>query len=165
MESKTTKAVNTKAEAKTAKTETKAVKPVETKTETAKEAAGSVKASVVNAVKETKAEAVKEAEVVKAAAKEAPKKARAAKTAAKTAKATVAKKTADATAKAADKKINMFLQYAGREYNADDIVAKVKEAAAADTGKKTFKSLDIYVKPEENVAYYVVNGKPGSVRL
>ena len=49
MESKTTKAVNTKAEAKTAKTETKAVKPVETKTETAKEAAGSVKASVVNA--------------------------------------------------------------------------------------------------------------------
>ena len=58
--------------------------------------------------------------------------------------------------------INMFLQYAGREYNADDIVAKVKEAAAADTGKKTFKSLDIYVKPEENVAYYVVNGKPGS---
>ena len=127
----------------------------------------------MNAVKETKAEAVKEAEVVKAAAKEAPKKARTAKTAAKaevkkavkTAKATVAKKTADATAKAADKKINMFLQYAGREYNADDIVAKVKEAAAADTGKKTFKSLDIYVKPEENVAYYVVNGKPGSVRL
>ena len=130
MESKTTKAVNTKAEAKTAKTETKAVKPAETKTETAKEAVSSVKASVVNAVK-----------------------------------ATVAKKTADATAKAADKKINMFLQYAGREYNADDIVAKVKEAAAADTGKKTFKSLDIYVKPEENVAYYVVNGKPGSVRL
>ena len=43
--------------------------------------------------------------------------------------------------------------------------ASGETTAAAETGKKTFKSLDIYVKPEENVAYYVVNGRPGSVQL
>lgn len=89
------------------------------------------------------------------------------KTAAKkTTKTTAAKTTtkAEKTA-AAEKKTNVFIQFGGHEYNAEDVLTKIKETIAAETGKRTFKTLDVYIKPEDNVAYYVVNGKPGSVRL
>lgn len=46
------------------------------------------------------------------------------------------------------------LQYAGREIELSDILAKVK---AACEGESTIKDIRVYVKPEENMAYYVVN--------
>ncbi|MDD6571465.1 MAG: DUF6465 family protein [Thermoflexaceae bacterium] len=102
----------------------------------------------VESVKEVKAEAVK-AEPAKTAA---PKAAAPKKAAAK--KATV-KKTND------EKTCNFYIQYAGAQFSYDDIIARSKEAAAADMGKRvsSVKTIDIYCKPEERAAYYVANGK------
>jgi cell envelope opacity-associated protein A len=47
------------------------------------------------------------------------------------------------------------LQYAGREIELSDILAKVK---ASCEGESAIKDIRVYVKPEENMAYYVVNG-------
>lgn len=120
---------------------------------------------VKSAVKETKPAAKKTTKSVAKTEKPAAKETKTAKTTKTAAKKTTAKASAKPVKAAADKKVNTFLQFGGHEYDVDEVIEKVKAAAAADTGKKTFKSLDIYVKPEENVAYYVVNGKPGSVQL
>ena len=45
------------------------------------------------------------------------------------------------------------LQFADKAINEEQLVSLAKEAY----GKKDIKNLDIYVKPEENKAYYVVN--------
>ncbi|MBQ9588961.1 MAG: hypothetical protein IJR29_02110 [Butyrivibrio sp.] len=45
------------------------------------------------------------------------------------------------------------LQFGDKAIGEDQLVAKAKESY----GKKDIKNLDIYVKPEEGKAYYVVN--------
>ncbi len=45
------------------------------------------------------------------------------------------------------------LQFGDKAINQDQLVAMAKDAY----GKKDIKNLDIYVKPEEGKAYYVVN--------
>lgn len=79
----------------------------------------------------------------------APKKAPAKKTAAP--KKTAAKKT--------EPKASVFIEYSGRQVEA----AKVLEAAKKDFLSKhqdaAIKTVDVYVKPEENAAYYAVNGE------
>lgn len=45
------------------------------------------------------------------------------------------------------------LQFGDKAINEEQLVSMAKEAY----GKKDIKNLDIYVKPEENKAYYVVN--------
>ena len=108
----------------------------------------SVKAPVTeNAAKE---EAVK---VEKAPAKKtaAPKKA-AVKTAPKTTKTTKAEKAAVSQ--------NVYIQFAGKEFRTEDIAEQAKKAWV-DEGHRasSLKSLEVYVKPEDSAAYYVVNGK------
>ena len=46
------------------------------------------------------------------------------------------------------------LQYGDKQITEEQLVAAAKKAY----GKKDIKSLNIYVKPEECKAYYVVNG-------
>lgn len=77
------------------------------------------------------------------------------------AKKTDTKKTTAKKKAAEEKKTTLVLQYYGREYTDAEIIEKVKEAYVAESGKKlaTIKELNVYVKPEENAAYYVVNGK------
>lgn len=55
----------------------------------------------------------------------------------------------------------VFVQYAGQEYNINEIRAAVKKAWTEETGKKEsdITEIQIYVKPEEAAAYYVVNGE------
>ena len=48
------------------------------------------------------------------------------------------------------------IQYAGKEMTTASLVDQVKAAVPADTVVKT---VNVYVKPEENKAYYVVNGE------
>lgn len=104
------------------------------------------------------AEAVKEAPKAKAETKKAPAK----KAADKTAKKPAAKKTAAApkTAAAKEVKTEVVLQFAGRTYSNDDLVKIAKDVWQYDLKRelKDFKSVSIYVKPEESLAYYVVNG-------
>ena len=115
-------------------------------------------------VEEKKVEAKKAVEEKKAApAKKAaaPKK-ETAKKAAPAKKEAAAKKTAakKSTAKKAELKTEMFLQFAGKEYKAEDFEKMAKDVWQYDLGNKAadLKSVDLYVKPEENKVYYVMNG-------
>ena len=123
-----------------------------------------VKATVAEEVKAepSKAEAVKTAtESVKETAKEAVKET--AKAPAKTAVKAEAKKPAvrRTAKKAAVAAEEIFIQYAGKEFTTKDVVANVKKAWTEMTGKKEedIQDIKVYVKTEENKAYYVVNGE------
>lgn len=106
--------------------------------------------ATVNAVAakdETKAVAAKKEPVKKAApAKKAPAK-----------KAPV-KKT---PAKKAEVKTVVNLQFDGKSYTNDDLIKIAKDVWKYDLGNKPadFKSVELYVKPEESRAYYVINGE------
>ncbi len=70
-----------------------------------------------------------------------------------------AAKKAAATVKKAEVKEAVYIQFAGSEYNLDEIRSNVKKAWTEETGNKEsdIKEVQIYVKPEEHAAYYVVN--------
>lgn len=110
-------------------------------TAAAKAAVESVKAAVVaepvKAVEET-ATAVTE-EKKPAAKKPAAKKPAAKKPAAK---------------KPAAPESKVVVQFGGSEVNTDELVEKAKIASEV----KSIKKVDVYVKPEVNKVYYVVNG-------
>ena len=102
-----------------------------------------------------------EAKAEAAAKTEKPAKAEPAKkTAAKKepAKKTAAKKTVKAEKPAVTQ--NIYVQFAGNEFLTSDLVAKVTENWV-ELGHRasSIKSLDLYVKPEDMAAYYVINGK------
>lgn len=53
-----------------------------------------------------------------------------------------------------------FVQFGGNEYTITDLTEKVTAAFVEEGNKASaIKSLEIYVKPEEGKAYYVVNGE------
>ena len=53
----------------------------------------------------------------------------------------------------------VVLQYAGREVFEQDIMARAKaDWVAAGHKEGDLKEITLYIKPEENVAYYVANG-------
>ena len=56
-------------------------------------------------------------------------------------------------------KKTLFVQYDGKQVEEKEIVASVK-AAWTEAGNKVgdIKTMEVYVKPEENAIYYVVNG-------
>lgn len=123
---------------------------------------------------ETKEKAVEKTAVKETAAKETVKK----ETVKPDAKATVknveekvkaaARKVADKTAKAAEKKQTVkktaakapktavILQYSGKEVLYADLIKKATQLSKKAI-KKDLKDVKIYVKPEENMAYYVAN--------
>lgn len=56
-------------------------------------------------------------------------------------------------------KSELFIEFSGNQYSQDELVKNIKNTIVADgTKASAIKSLDVYVKPEENKAYYVVNG-------
>lgn len=112
------------------------------------------------AAKEVKAQAaekeVKEAEakVVKPEEKEVPVKKPAAKKPAAAKKETVKK-----AASKKEVKVSVFVQYLGKEISAESLAAEARKAfAAAGHKEDEIETIDVYVKPEENAAYYAVNG-------
>ena len=112
--------------------------------------AKTVEKAVKAAEKTTKAVAEK-AEKVKEAVKE---------TAKAPAKRTTTRKTAV--------KETVYLQYLGKEINKDDLVKQVKDIWTKELKNKAgdLKSVTLYLKPEENMAYYVINGDvTGSIAL
>ncbi len=55
---------------------------------------------------------------------------------------------------------NVYVQFAGLEISTADLTAKVTEEwVALGHRASSIKSLDLYVKPEDMAAYYVINGK------
>ncbi|MBR4085780.1 MAG: hypothetical protein IKK33_16005 [Lachnospiraceae bacterium] len=113
------------------------VEPVEEKKAPAKKAAAPKKA--VAEKKEVKAEAAPAAEK-KAPAKKAPAK-----------KAPAAKK---------EMKSEITVQFAGKSYTQDDLMKIAKDVWRFDLKMKTadLVSVELYVKPEESMVYYVFNG-------
>ena len=61
----------------------------------------------------------------------------------------------EAEKKAAAPQVSLTLQYMGKELSQEDMVAAVK---AQWTGEE-IKTLALYVKPEDQAVYYVVNGE------
>ena len=102
---------------------------------------------------EKKAAAAKKPAEKKAtvAKKPAEKKATAAKKPAEK-KATAAKKTAAKKTAAAEER-KVVIQYNGAEVAGTDLVDKAK----ADAGVKSAKSVVVYVRPEINKVYYVID--------
>ena len=60
----------------------------------------------------------------------------------------------------ADKVEEIYVQFNGQEITTKDILEKVKQAHK-DNGHRIghIKSTQIYIKPEDGMAYYVINGK------
>lgn len=119
-----------------------------------KEAKPAVETKAVKA-EATKAAAKTTEKAAEAKTTETAKKAPAKKT---TARKTPAKRTT--TKKAAVVTEEVYLQYAGKEFSSADLTAKVKEIWK-EMGKKAadLKDIKVYVKPEENAAYYVINNE------
>ena len=95
--------------------------------------------------------------VVDKITKKAVKGAGAAKTVAKAVTKTATKTVKKAAKK--DIKIKAFVEYYGKQVEEKDIIARVKKAWTR-SGKKVgdIKEMDLYIKPEENAVYYVING-------
>lgn len=66
-----------------------------------------------------------------------------------------------APAKKAETKAVVHLQFDGKSYTNDDLIKIAKDVWKYDLGNKPadFKTVDLYVKPEESRAYYVINGE------
>lgn len=101
------------------------------------------------------------------AKKTAAKKPTAKKTAAKkpAAKKTAAKKPAAKKTTAKKKTNNVYVEFAGSKFNVEKIQKAVKADYTKKTGKKTMTTVNIYVKPEDGKAYYVIDRKKGDVAL
>lgn len=114
---------------------------------------------------ESQAEDIQTEEKVAESAQEEPKKAPAKK---RTAKKETAKKETVKTeavkpeAKTGAKKAtqcNLYVQYAGKSLSEEELVKIAKDVWKYDLKRKVteLKSVDLYVKPEENKVYYVMN--------
>ena len=118
-----------------------------------KESASEVKAAVTE-----KTAAVKEAVEEKAAAKTETVKDTAAETKETAKPARAAKKAAKAAKE--ELKPEVFIQYQGNEAIVADVIEKAKNEFVADGHRaSSIKSLQVYLKPEEFAAYYVINQK------
>ena len=115
-----------------------------------------VKAAEVKAP-EVKTEVKKEAVKKTPAAKKAPaKKAPAAKK--ETVKKETVKKAPAAKKPVVKEEVNF--QFSGKSYTSEDLIRITRDVWKYDLNGKEedVKSIELYVKPEENTAYYVING-------
>lgn len=71
------------------------------------------------------------------------------------------------TKKTAEIKTTLCVQYLGKEVFERDLIALVKKAWTAKKNKVgDIKTIELYVKPEDNAVYYVVNGDfSGSIEI
>ena len=139
------------AESKKPVAKPEASKAADTKTTTATASVTAPAAEKEPVAEKAKAEA-KETEAKKPAAKKPGRKPAAAK------KETAAKTTT--TRKSAVKE-TVHVQFSGKTYTTEDLVKIAKDVWKYDLKKKVgdFKAVELYVKPEESVVYYVINGE------
>ena len=130
------------AKAETKKTETKAAKAAKAAAAVVEEKKAEVKAETPVA-EEKKAEVKAEAPVVEE--KKAETKAAAKKPAAKKA------------AKTAEVTTDVFVEFNGVQNACKEVVENVKKTYAAQGNTDEIKTIKVYIKPQENAAYYVVN--------
>ena len=121
-------------------------------------AAPAVKAEAKETVKEAPKAEVK-TEAVKAEAPKAEKKAEV--------KAEPKKRGPKPKAEKKEAVQNVYVQFAGKEILTADLAAQVTEKwVALGHRASSIKELNLYVKPEDSAAYYVINGKEsGKIEL
>ena len=56
--------------------------------------------------------------------------------------------------------VSVTVQFSGKSYSTEYLIKIAKDVWKYDLGFKEddFKNVDLYVKPEENTVYYVING-------
>ena len=96
----------------------------------------------------------------KKATEKETKTTKAAKTEVKAAEPKAAAKTTKVkAAKAVETTETVIIEFAGKSINVKDVVEAVKAAYKADGNEDAIETVNVYVQPENGVAYYVVNGK------
>ena len=57
--------------------------------------------------------------------------------------------------------MSVNVQFGGKSYTTEDLVKIAKDVWMYDLKQKAadFKSVELYVKPEDGMTYYVINGK------
>ena len=81
-----------------------------------------------------------------------------AKKAADETKATAKKAPAKKTTAKAEKVVETYVEFAGNQVLLANVEASVKAAYVAEGHRESsIKTMKVYVKPEENAAYYVIN--------
>ena len=127
--------------------------------ETAKETVEELKKSAETAVETVETEIAKIPEktekVKKAAAAKVTKAKKDIEAKADDVKAAVKKA---GTTKKADPKVDVVVEFAGKQIVAKDVKDAVLKAYKKANKGVEIKTVEIYIKPEENAAYYVVNG-------
>ena len=125
-----------------------------------KEAAKTVETTVKETKKPVVAEKVEKAEKTVKAVKEAAEK-----TVKEAVKKTAPKKTvkapkAEKPAAKAETTTAVYVQFWGKEVYAKDVVEQVKKIWTDELKNKAedLKDVKVYIKPEDNSAYYVING-------
>ena len=114
-------------------------------------------ATKVPVVEEKKEPVVEEKKEPVVEEKKATEKAPAKKT---TTKKTTTKTTTKRTTKKKEVQPEVYIQFSGNESIVDAITKKAKDQFIAEGHKEEdIKSLKIYLKPEDNAAYYVVNNE------
>ena len=143
-----------KREAKVTPVKTTPAKAADVKEETAaKSTAGKAEETPAAKAEEPKKEEVKAETAKKEPTAKKPVK-----------KTTAAKKT---ETKKSEKVEEIYLQFHGQEIFTKEIMDKAKQAYVAEGHRESsIKSIRLYIKPEENMAYYVINEKiAGGVAL
>ena len=110
---------------------------------------------------EKKTAAKKPAAEKKTTAKKAATPKAAAEKAAAAPKAAAEKKTAakKPAAKKAEPVIKTILQFEGKDFDISNVAEKALKEYKSVHKRKTVNEFVVYVKPEENAAYYTVNGE------
>ncbi len=109
---------------------------------------------------ETKVAEAKTATPAKEVAKKEEVKVAPAKETKKTTKKTTKKGAKRGPKPASERTVELFVQYGEKEVTYTDLVTRVKDMWKAEGKRETsLKTLNIYVKPEESKAYYVINEK------
>ncbi len=142
----------------------KTVKPVAVAKAEAPKAEKAVE-SVAKKVETPAVEVKTETKAARPAEKAAPAVKK--ETAKKETKPAAEKKTAkkasvkEAPAKEAELKSEVHIQFGGKSYAQEDLVKIAKDVWKYDLNQKVedLTSVELYVKPEENAAYYVMNGQ------
>lgn len=118
------------------------------KTESVKAVVAPVATETVKKETEEKAAVKEEAVKKETVKKETVKKAPAKKTAAK-----------KAPAKKAELKGEVHIQFEGKSYSQEDLMKMAKDVWKYDLKQKVgeLTNVELYVKPEENMVYYVMN--------
>lgn len=104
-------------------------------------------ATVKKAASKAKETAKKTAEETKTAAKQTAEKAK-----------TTAKKVAS-SARRKEVKKTAVVEFYGNQFEVEDIIAKAEKAYKSENKSKSISSIKVYIKPEDNAAYYVVDNK------